>query len=142
MCSKAGNSDDTGDGDSQRCQIVFIQSSLSCYRSFRLAQGGEAVEVTVHTNRIIQNTGGRDGFIPCLKRYGCRKFPIGTFTVNGRNNRPDLYVGLVFCVEVVFRSLCCCFWRDIFDSKGPRSHSSCRFHRSRTFVEKGQDTVA
>ena len=66
MCSKAGHSDNTGDGDSQRCQTMLIQSSLSCYRSFRLTEGGKAMEVTVHTNRVIQNTGGRDVFIPCL----------------------------------------------------------------------------
>ena len=67
MCSKASNSDDTGDGDSQRGQVMLIQSSLSCYMSFRLAQGSKAVKVTIHTNRVVQNTGGRDGFIPCLK---------------------------------------------------------------------------
>ena len=67
MCSKASDGDDTGDRDRQRGQLMLIQRSLSCYESFWLAQGGEAMEVTVHTNRVIQNTRGSDGFILCLK---------------------------------------------------------------------------
>ena len=67
MCSKASNSDDTGDGDNQQCQVILIQRSLSCYMFFWVAQGSKTMEVAVHTNRVIQNTGGRDGLIPCLE---------------------------------------------------------------------------
>ena len=121
MSREASYSDDADCISRRRVNDPNFKNLLGCNRLLGMVERSEAMEITVNTDILIEQTRRQDALVCCLKRDSCCVLSnVQLVAINSRHKRPHSDARLIFRIEILYELLSRCARRNILDPECKR----------------------